>query len=266
MVTPLLLLVTAAAVAASPSPSPAPDPCGGTTTNVLATLNRPTIGFSACSVKARESLWELGYVNLAQNDGSHSAAYPQGFIRFGAGKRLEVDVIGPNYVVQNSAGGVTRGYTDSGVGAKYEFFQDASNVAAIDLLYTAPTGAAAFTAGAPVATLNFDYGRSLSPAAGVATTIGVQSSFAQNLGGRAARFTSLLPSLVFTIQSDSRTQFYAEAYGQTQIRPDGGTLFGLDGGVQYMLLPNVEIDGELGQTVTDLLRAHYIGFGFGLKF
>ncbi len=248
-----------------PSPPPAADPCGGTTTNLLATLNRPTIGFSACAVKPHESLWELGYVNLMQNDGSHAAAYPQGFIRFGAAPRLEWDIVGPNYQVQNAGGTIQRGFADGGLGAKYEFFSGPSDTAALDLLYTFPTGSALFTAGAPVATLNFDYGHSLSPNAGVATTVGVQSTFAQTLDGRAARFTSLLPSVAFTIQSNPRTQFYAEWYGQTRLRPDGGTLSGVDGGIQFLLRPNVEMDAELGQTVTDLARGHYFGFGIGIR-
>jgi hypothetical protein len=267
MVTPLLTAVLVAAVAASPSPSPpaSADPCGGATTNLLATLNRPTIGFSACAVKPRESLWELGYVNMIQNDGSHAAVYPQGFIRFGASPRLEWDVVGPNYLVQKGGGLLQRGFLDGGLGAKYEFFSGPADTAALDLLYIFPTGSALFTAGAPVTTLNFDYGHALSPVAGVATTIGVQSSFAQTLGGRASRFTSLLPSIAFTIQSNPRTQFYVEWYGQTRIRPDGGTLFGVNGGIQFLLRPNVEIDAELGQTVTDLARGHYFGFGIGVR-
>jgi hypothetical protein len=232
---------------------------------MLATLNRPTIGFSACAVKPHESVWELGYNAVRQADGTRSGVYPQGFIRFGAAPGLELDAIGPNYITQNSGGMITAGFADSGAGAKYEFFHDGSNVIAFDFLYTVPSGAPAFTAGAPIATLNFDYGRSLSPNAGFATTIGVQSSFAATPNGASSRFASFVPSVAFTIQSNPRTQFYAEAFGQTKIRPDGGTLFGLDGGVQYLLAPNFEIDGEFGETVTDLVRARYFGAGIGLR-
>jgi len=266
MVAPLLVVVLAAA-AAAPSPSPQPDPCGGRTTNMLAALNRPTIGFSACAVKPRESVWELGYNNQPQSDGSRVSIYPQGFIRFGAARGLELDIIGPGYAVTRRAGGGTqRGFLDSGLGGKYEFFQDAADVAAVDLLYSLPTGSQAFTFGAPVATLNLDYGRSLSPVSGFATTVGIQSSYAQDLGGRGARFVSFVPSVAFTTQTNPRTQFYAEAFGQTRIRPDGDTLFGLDGGLQYLLAPQLEIDAELGQTVTDLIRGHYLGVGLGLRF
>jgi hypothetical protein len=268
MVAPLLIVVLAATAAApSPSPSPQPDPCGGVKTNMLATLNRPTIGFSACAVKEHESVWEFGYNNEPQSDGSRIAIYPQGFVRFGAGRGLEFDVIGPGYAVtRQPAGSIQRGFLDTGVGAKYEFFQDTTTVAAVDLLYSLPTGAPSFTIGAPVATLNLDYGRSLSPVSGFATTVGIQSSYAQDLSGRGARFVSFVPSVALTTQTNPRTQFYAEAFGQTRTRPDGGTLFGINGGIQYLLAPQLEIDAELGQTVTDLVRGHYLGVGLGLRF
>ncbi len=264
-----IILILAAAALPRPSPSPAAvasDPCGGATTNLLAALNRPTIGFSACAVKPHESVWELGYNNLSLSDGSRAAIYPQGFIRFGTGRKLEFDIIGPLYEVQRLGANTQRGFLDMGVGEKYELFQDESNVAAVGLLYSFPNGAPAFTAGAPLATLNLDYGRSLSPASGFATTIGVQSSYSQDLNGRSARFFSMLPSVAFTTQANPRTQFYAEAYGQTRIRPDGGTLFGINGGIQYMLVPQLEIDAELGGVVTDLVRGHYLGVGLGLRF
>jgi len=263
----ILILALLASPAPSPRPAatPATDPCGGTTTGLLAALNRPTIGFSACAVKPHESVWEFGYNNVAQSDGSHAAIYPQSFIRFGFGRRLELDVIAPLYAVQQFQGTVQRGFLDSGIGAKYEFFQDESSVAAADLLYSMPTGATTFTAGAPIATLNLDYGRALSPVSGFATTIGIQSSYSQDLNGRSARFTSLVPSVAFTTQTNPRTQFYVEAFGQTRLRPDGGTLFGINGGIQYLLLPYLELDAELGQTSTDLAHTHYLGFGLGLR-
>ena len=70
--------------------------------------------------------------------------------------------------------------------------------------------------------------------------------------------------MVVTDQYNSRTQLYGEAYAQTKTG-DGGSLFGLDGGVQYLLTPQLEIDVEAGRTVTDLSRNHYYGFGFGVR-
>lgn len=262
----ILILAVAAnpAPAASPAASPAPDPCGSASgTALLSALNRPTIGFSPCAVKPGESVFELGYANQAGD--TAQATYPQGNLRFGVAPNLELDVLGPNYDVARGAT-AQRGFLDSGIGAKWEAAHDAQSAAGFDFLYTVPSGAAAFTTGAPAATVNFDYSRSLSQRIGFGTTIGVQSTAAASLAGNVHRFATLVPSVVFTDQFNPRAQLYAEAYGQTKIRPDGGTLFGLDGGLQYLLTPALELDVEAGRTSTDLARAHYVGAGIGVRF
>lgn len=254
-----IVLIFAAVAGASPAPSPSPvptpvigDPCGGAHTSLLAALNRPTIGYSPCAVKPRETVVEAGYAN--QSGGQALALYPQGFARFGAAPNLELDFIGPS------------GKFDSGFGLKYEVAHDAQHVYGIDALYTLPTGAPGYTAGAPGEQVNFDYSGPLTPGLGFGMTLGAGNFAAQTIGGRVARATSLLPSGVVTAPLGERAQLYAEAYGSTRLRPDGGSLFGLDGGVQYLLTPSFEIDAELGRTVTDVAISHYAGFGIGLRF
>lgn len=243
--------------APSPTPAPSPDPaaadpCGGAHTALLSALNRPTIGFSPCAVKPRETVVEGGYAN--QSGGQPMTIYPQGFLRFGAAPGFELDVAGPN------------GKFDSGFGLKYEFAHDAQHAYAVDAIYTLPTGSAQFTSGAPAEQVNFDYSGPLTPGTGFGTTLGVANSAAQALDGHTARTTTFLPSAVVTTLLNDRTQLYLEGYGSTRLRPDGGSLFGLDGGVQYLISPRLEIDAELGRTVTGVAISHYAGIGFGVRF
>lgn len=247
----ILILAVAAAVTPSPRPPP-PDVCGGSQTNLLAALDRPSIGYSPCAVKHGESVFELGYSNASSPAGS-VPVYPQGLLRFGAAGGLELDVIGS-------------GRFDSGFGAKYEFWHDGSRALAADFLYTAPTGAAAFTAGAPTQTLNLDYAFPLSSVFSVASTIGAQSGYGAAAGGPSSRFFSVLPSVVLADQWNPRAQAFVEAFAQTRTRPDGGALFGMDAAVQYLLAPQLEIDLEAGRTITDVNRSHFVGFGFGARF
>jgi len=267
----IILSLTLAAAQPSPSPSPASaasapaDPCGDVHTNVLAAIDRPSIGFSSCAVKPGDRLFEIGYAVQASST-THLATYPQNFARVGAWKNVELDWIGPIFGIQRSGSQTINGVFDSGFGAKFEYWHDSQNAAAVDLLYTAPTGSSAFSAHGPIETLNLDGTYSFSPAFSVGATLGMQSDSAQDRAGRFGRFGSLLPSVVLTDQISERTQFYGEAFAQTPIRPDGGTLFGLDGGVQYMIAPWLECDVEAARTITDLDRAHYYGFGFGIRF
>ncbi|HET6896553.1 MAG TPA: transporter [Candidatus Baltobacteraceae bacterium] len=251
-----MILIFAASLTVSPSPSPSPapthDPCGGARSNLLAVLDRPSIGFSPCAVKQHETVIEAGYSNAASATAA-TPTYPQGFLRFGAAPQLEVDLI---------AGG----RFDSGFGAKYEFWHDASRAFGADFLYTAPTGSASLTAGAPTQTINLDYSTPLAGNFSIAPTLGMQSSYAADLSGRGGRFFSLLPSVVVSDQWNPRAQAYIEAYGQTRTRPDGGAQFGLDVALQYLLAPQLEFDVEAGQTANDVTRSHYAGFGFGVRF
>jgi hypothetical protein len=218
------------------SPSPAPDPCA----SLLAVLNRPSIGFAPCAVKRGQNVDEFGYQN-GTVDGPHQSIYPQGFLRFGAARNLELDIIAP------------AGSLDSGFGAKYEFWHDDTRALAADFLYTVPTGAAAFTAGAPVATLNIDYSMPISSKLGIASTLG---------GQNARGIASLLPSVLVSDQWNPRAQVFVEAFGQTRLQPDGGSLFGTDAALQYLVTPHLEVDVEAGRTVTTMSRLHYVGFGF----
>lgn len=261
-----------------PSPRPSPsappaapgpgDPCGDTHTNLLAALNRPTIGFSACSVKTHDIVAEIGYGNesIRADAPVTSVTYPQGFIRYGLRTNVELDYIGPAYGATSGAGIQQHGWFDSGVGAKYEFFHDKNDVLGADILYTVPSGSPQFTNGGSSATLNLDVSHNLTSTFSLGATLGLTSTAGAGLDGTTARYTALLPSAVATEQLGTRAQMYAEAYGATRIRPDGGSRFALDGGVQYLLSPQVEIDVEAGRTVTDIAHSRFIGLGFGFRF
>lgn len=248
-----MILILAAAAASSPTPSPAPaDVCGSPHSNLLAVMDRPSIGYSPCAVKRGEGVFEAGYSN-ASGPGGSLPNYPQGLLRLGIGHGLELD-----------AG--DGGRFDSGFGAKYEMWHDGSRALAADLLYTVPTGAAALTAGAPTQTLNLDYTSALSPVFSIASTIGVQSAFAGALDGSSSRFVSVLPSVVLADQWNPRAQAFVEGFAQSRTRPDGGALYGMDAAVQYLLAPQLEVDVEAGGSRTDANRSHFVGFGLGARF
>ncbi len=263
----MILIFASLATAPSPVPAASPTPsdvCGGAHTGLLATLDRPSIGYSPCAVKPHESLAELGYANFRGD--SLLAAYPAGFLRFGAAPNLEVDFIGPAYAVQSNSGMRSAGFYDSGVGAKYEFWHDGSSAFGTDFLYTAPTGGAQFTAGSPFVTVNADYTTSLSSRFSFSSTLGFQSAYAADTNGSAGRFFALAPSVVLSDQWSPRAQAFVEAFGLTRSRPSGVAQFGLDAAFQYLLTPAFEVDVEAGRTTTDLSRAHYVGFGIGARF
>ncbi len=271
--------------AASPAPSTASDaandPCGGDD-RLLATLNRPTVGYSVCAVPKGSVVLEEGYQLTSQRGPTPSVTVndPQGFERLGVANRFEVDLIGPNFNRTRSDAGIASGYNDLGLGFKYEFDPKGKFTYAIDGLFTPPDGDRAFTAGGTTEQFNFDIGYALSPAVGIAATLGgvatygmspsapnVSPNTTANLatsGNPYEQFGYAIPSCVITVQTPPAIQFYLEWVAQTKTAPGAGGRTFLDGGVQKLLGRNVEIDAEYGYGLSPG-RYRYFGTGFGLR-
>ncbi len=270
---------------ANPSFTPAPgpsavvraeptnDPCGGST-RLLASLDRPTIGFSTCVAPVGSAILEEGYQLNTQGGPAESvsATYPQGFQRFGLVPRLEIDLVGPTFNRLRSDSGLSSGFSDLGIGFKYAFQQKTKVQWAIDGLLTAATGASGFTAGGPTEQLNLDIAYPLSANVGIGTTIGFASTSGapvnSTTGTTAAysRYGAVIPSIVITDQITHATQFYAEYVNPTKIAPDLGGRAYTDFGVQQLFNQYVEIDAEYGIDFTPIQgsRYRYIGVGLGL--
>ncbi|MBC5799840.1 MAG: hypothetical protein GIX03_10130 [Candidatus Eremiobacteraeota bacterium] len=270
-----------------PAPSPSPratlaglqaDPCGGTG-RLLATLDRPTVGYSACAVPKGAIVLEEGYQNTFAGGpaAQTSTAYPQGFERVGVARGWELDLIGPNANRQRSSSTITGGYSDMGLGFKYELPQEGRFTYAVDGLVTAATGTGGFSNGGPTQTLNIDVSYAASPAFGIGTTLATAAStgffepgtFATSgtLPAVRERYITFEPSLVVTLQWPHDYQLYAELVGQTKTAPRAGGRLYTDFGLQKLLGPYLEIDGEYGIdfTPSNGSRFNYIGVGAGIR-
>jgi hypothetical protein len=242
---------------------------------LLATANRPTVGFSACAVAKDTVVFELGYqnqVNGTPSDGSVESQVPQNFLRVGIVPRFELDLIGPNYVASRtyrpaSPGTVDNGVTDSGLGFKYELPPMDRWTIAFDGLYTGPNGSKFLTAGSATLTGNLDASFSMSPATSIGTTIAV-SSTGKYSGSLRTQYGVTTPSVVLTTAIPHYYQFYAEYVFVSKIGPTAGGRAFTDFGVQKLLGSRTEVDIEYGHAFTGdpLLRFDYIGSGLVLQF
>lgn len=236
---------------------------------LLAALNRPTVGYSACAVPPGSIVLEEGYQNESQGGTSPSVGvtYPQGFERFGIGTGLEVDLIGPSDNRLRAGHTLATGYSDFGAGFKYELPQHGRFTFALDGLFTAATGNAGFTAGGPTQTVDVDVSYAASPALSFGTTLAGASSAGFTTAGTAARFGYLLPSVVVTEQIPKYFQFYAELVGQSTLAPGRGGHVFTDFGVQKLAGSYVELDLEYAQSFTPVggARFHYFGIGSGIR-
>jgi hypothetical protein len=264
-----------AAEATTPSPSPATsDSCAGPG-RLLATANRPTVGFSACAVKRDTVVLELGYQNEVRglpDKGAVRSQIPQAFVRLGVANRFELDLVGPNYeavraYTPRKSPKVRYGVSDSGLGFKYEFYQTGRYTVAVDGLYFGPNGSSFLTAGNATLSGNLDASYSMSPATSIGTTVAVSSTGGQ-LGAQHLRYGLVMPSLVMTTQIPNYYQFYAEYVVTSKATPRYGARAFTDFGVQKLLGTRTEIDLEYGHAFTGIapLKFEYIGAGLTAQF
>lgn len=256
------------AASSSPAPESTSDPCGGPG-RLLATLNRPTVGYSSCALPKGMVVLEEGYQNQSQGGKSPNvlATYPQGFERVGVADRFELDLIGPAYNRTRVGNAIATGYSDFGLGFKAELPQKGRFTYAVDGLFQAATGTGGFSAGGPTSVANVDIAYAASPAIGFSTTLASGVTSGMTTMGKTARYGYFLPSIVITAQIPNYYQFYAELVGQTKLGPDRGGHIFTDFGLQKLLSPNFEVDGEYGSSFPSVgeARFQYVGIGVGVR-
>jgi hypothetical protein len=103
---------------------------------------------------------------------------------------------------------------------------------------------------------------------GLALMLGV-THFAEPrnvLGG--AYYWSVNPDFVVTWLAAPRLQFYGEVYGQNHTGPGEASGYNFDGGIQYLITQDFEVDAEYGRRLSGNLAgwSHYFGVGLGLMF
>lgn len=275
-----LLLAPAASVAQTapptlgqPSPSPAPqpspsppsaffpalgtnDPC----TSIAAIVTRPTVSNSICTVRPNHVLIETGYQNTtAAGSGGNSVAYPQMLIRVGTRlPALEFDLAPPS-LMRTNAGSVMTGTTDAGAGLKYVFGYSPKFNYGGQVFVTAPTGLNGFSAGGAQTTYGLQGSYTLSPAFSLA---GV-AQFA-SLSNGAARWSSVIPSLVLSATLPSNTGLFAEiAQFSHATGPGTPTRTQYILGAYRDVGQQIQLDASIGISPTNATgRYHYLGVGF----
>lgn len=278
-----LLVVLAGAsafMAASPARATPPDgssvtndPCAGPSA-MLALLDRPTIADSACSVKPHRIVLEIGYDNQITHEpsGQRLVDYPQAEWRYGLPHGWEAKVFWPNFnelTPLSAAGGTNKGLSDAGIGVKKEFGYFGNWVFAADTRIDFQTGAEPFTNGGTQVTVNGIASYNVTPQFGLAGQLGVARLAQRDAGGRTQYYYTLEPMVVASYSFFGRLQLYGEVYGATKAGANTNqSEYWFDGGVQYLVTPQVEVDVEEGIALSGPqgASAHYFGLGFGLEF
>jgi hypothetical protein len=254
-----------------PAGAPTP-PCSGPS-GLLGLLDRPTIGDSSCVVPQGKTVVEAGATagNLYGTPGGGRIDTLPGLeLRFGLPGDSEFVLLPPNFQYQAADGApgipaaTVRGFGPTTVGVKHELGYNRDWQWTAEALATLPSGDSTFGSHGLGAAVNaiVSYG---SGPLGVSLMVGVTSLTEPTAAG-GQRFQSFNPDLVVTWESTARLQFYGEIYAQSASGYRQGWGTDADGGVQYLLTPDFEVDLEEGVRVQGDLGgfSNYTGVGLGL--
>ena len=272
---PLLSPVAAQAQAVVPVSTKLPeaqdtDPCDG----LLATLDRPTVADSTCVVKSGHAIAELGYQTgpVKGSDISRLSFFPQAELRFGLPENWEFKLFPPNYNMSTqrafAGGGHIDGFGDTAFGVKHQFGSFGGFLFSADVKLTIPTGQTAFSGGGTQANIQGIVSYSITPAIGISALIGISTNTDRTNNGVITRFTSVNPDAVITYLMNDKLQLYTEIYGNTKTAADQGSNFALQGGAQYLLTKNVEVDASAGVLLHGPagVQSRFVNLGVGLLF
>ncbi len=240
------------------------DPCGGDS-GLLNIVDRPTVGDSACVVPSKKSVLELGYQyqKLTQSAASQQN-FPEAEFRLGLPANNELVLLLPNYNHQS----VTphSGLSATAIGIKHEIGYTKTWLAAVESLFTLPSGSAAFGSQSMGVAVNGIVNYTFNPTFSLSFMLGASTQAQSSLNG-GQHFTSVNPDLVLTYVLNPKVNFYGEAYGQSKTGPGQGGGYNVDGGILYLPLPNLAVDFEVGQRVTGQLGGfnHYVGAGMAIE-
>ena len=267
-----LALATASAYFPARADTPTP-PCSGSSA-LLGLLDRPTVGDSSCVVPQGMTVLEAGATagNLYGAPGGQIDTLPNMELRWGLSGNSELVWLPPNFQYQSVNAGpggppqTLRGFGPTTVGIKHELGYNEHWQWTAEALATLPSGDTTFGSHGLGGALNaiVSYG---SGPLGVSLMVGLTSQTEPTaVGGQ--RFQSFNPDLVVTWQSSARLQFYGEIYGQSNSGYHQGWGTDADGGLQYLVTPDFEVDLEEGVRLQGNLGgfSNYTGVGLGLLF
>lgn len=267
----LALTALAAAAIRAGDAAELPPACSGPS-GFLAVIDRPTAEDSGCVVPPQRLDVEAGANagNLYPAPGGKLYLLPSLALRWGLPGNSELVWLPPGFQYQSVAGGpgaaaaTVRGFGPTTIGFKHVLGYSEHWQWTAETLATPPSGDSTFGSHGLGGALNAIVGYGGGPL-GVSLQMGVTSQTAPTAAG-GQRFQSFNPDLVVTWGASSRLQLFGEIYGQSHSGYLQGWGTDADGGLQYLVTPDLVVDVEEGVRVAGSLGgfSNYTGVGLGV--
>lgn len=254
----LLFLISMAAPVHADTDS---NPCTG----ILAIVDRPSVGDSACVVPYGKALLEIGYQYQKLHPQGQEQDFPQAVFRLGLPANNEFVIVLPNFIHESTT--PHSGLTATTLGIKHEIGYTQDWIYTAEALFTLPSGSANFGSNGLGVAVNGIVSYSFNSKLSLTVMFGVTSETDTSYNG-GQRFTSANPDIVLAWSPTEKINLFGEVYGQTKTGPGQTSGINTDGGITYLLFENVTVDLEVGQRLKGNLGGfeHYIGTGMAILF
>jgi hypothetical protein len=256
-------------VAPSPAPSPsgASDPCG----SILSIVTRPTVTTSTCTVRDGHALLETGYTNttITGNGGGNAVTYPQALLRIGIAQHADLEITPPSFDRTTAGTALATGWSDTGIGAKWELGYTQQAVWGVNVQATFPTGSPPlFTAGHTQYTANANWGYTLNSVFALAGTVGLNWLAAANNNGSTQNYFAFIPTLNLTAGLPNSQQLGVEYAYFSHAGPGLPSKGLVDFEYQRDFGPHQQLDLEYGfqPNVINGQKLHYVGAGLSFMY
>ena len=229
-------------------------------------VTRPTVTNAVCTVRSNHVEIEGGYQNTSYPSAGNTVVYPQAVIRVGTAIHgLEFQVTPPQYqrTTVNTGGTAISGTADAGAALKYIIGYTPKFNYGVQVGWTAPTGSAAFSAGATQSLYAAQFGYTLSPVFSLFG--GVQD---QILATGGVNYGSFVPSLGVSAGLPNGLGLFGEVAEFTHaLGPATPTRTQYILGANHAVGARMQVDLEAGWSPTVTTgKYNYVGFGFGYYF
>lgn len=237
------------------------NPCLGPDA-LLNIVDRPNNADSACVVPFKKIEMEVGFQSQQlSNHGGSLQNFPETEVRFGLPANNELFILLPNAIHLSSL--PLSGYTNTVTGLKHQLAYSKNWIVTVEGILYLPDGSQAFG--------NKELGTAFNGI--LSYTINPQWNFTLMAGGGTftdpilaggRRYNSFNPDIVLTYALTDTFNIYGEIYAQSKTGASEGWGSNFDGGVLYLVTPNLAVDISAGQQLTGYPGGfnRYIGAGF----
>lgn len=209
---------------------------------------------------------ESGITYTGEGSESRTLEYPGTLLRFGMSKRVELR-LGTQGFVSELEGNNTTGYGDSEIGTKiYLWGEDGWRPeTALLASLSLPTGTDAFSTERVDPSFRFAFSHTLTDRVSLGYNLGAAWETVPTSSGRAT-----LSTLQYTVTTgfglSERFGAFVELFGDTPFSGQRGTQLSFDGGLTYLIRPNLQLDAALGFGLTNDAPDWFLTTGVSFRF